>query len=46
MEKKGDLSAFECGMGICARKAILVFADLLGLSHTTRLEQDQISSKR
>ena len=38
MGKKGDLSDFECGMVVGARRAglsIAETADLLGFSHTT-----------
>ncbi len=38
MGKKGDLSDFECGMGVGARRAELSIsktADLLGFSHIT-----------
>ncbi len=38
MEKKADLSDFECGMFVGARRAGLSIsntADLLGFSHTT-----------
>ncbi len=38
MGKKGDLSDFECGMAVGARRASLSIsktADLLGFSHTT-----------
>ena len=38
MEKKGDLSDFECGMAVGARQpglSISETADLIGFSHTT-----------
>ncbi len=38
MEKKGDLSDFECGMVVCIRRAgrsISKTVDLLGFSRTT-----------
>ncbi len=56
MGKKGDLSDFECGMVVGARRAALSIyktADLLGFSRTTisrvyreRSEKEKISSER